>query len=61
MSQENAKASTNSIVWAPRVGSSYSNGWQQLKKYFLELLLITVIGIVIAAPFGIFRDDVDTN
>lgn len=59
MSEENAKSSTNSIVWAPRVGSSYSNGWQQLKKYFLELLLITVIGIVIAAPFGIFRDDVE--
>ena len=59
MSEDNAKTANNSIVWAPRVGSSYSNGWQQLKQYFLELLLITVIGIVIAAPFGIFRDDVE--
>jgi uncharacterized membrane protein len=58
MSEESAKAS-NSIAWAPRVGSSYSNGWQQFKKYFLELLLITVIGIVIGAPFGLFRVDVD--
>jgi len=60
MSEENAEVSNNSVVWAPRVGSSYSNGWQQLKKYFLELLLITVIGIAIGVPFGLFRVDANT-
>ena len=60
MSEDNAKTANSSIVWAPRVGSSYSNGWRGLKKYFLELLLITVIGIVIGVPLGLFRFDVET-
>jgi len=60
MSEENVEVSNNSVVWAPRVGSSYSNGWQQLKKYFLELLLITVIGIAIGVPFGLFPEDANT-
>jgi uncharacterized membrane protein len=60
MIEDNAKTANNSIVWAPRVGSSYSNGWRGLKKYFLELLLITVIGIVIGVPFGLFSVDVET-
>ena len=60
MSEDNAKNASNSLVGAPSVGSSYRNGWQRLKKYFLELLLITVIGIVIGVPLGIFRVDADT-
>ncbi len=32
------------------VGSSYGNGWRQLKKNFLMLLLITIITILIASP-----------
>jgi len=60
MGEDNAKTIHDSSVWAPRVGSSYSNGWQQLKKYFLELLLISVIGIVIGAPLGLFRVGADT-
>ena len=60
MSEENAQAANDSVVSSPRVGSSYSNGWKQLKKYFLELLLITVIGIVIGVPLGLFRVDANT-
>jgi uncharacterized membrane protein len=37
----------------PGVGSSYSNGWRQLWKYFLELLLIGIIGALIGVPAGI--------
>ena len=57
MSEESINITNSSIVWAPRVGASYSNGWKRLKQYFLELLLITAIGIIIAVPFGIFNDD----
>ena len=57
MSEDSVNITNSSIVWAPRVGASYSNGWKRLKQYFLELLLITVIGIIIAVPFGIFNDD----
>lgn len=60
MTEENRGTVHSSNVWVPGVGSSYSNGWQQLKKYFLELLLITVIGIVIGIPIGLFRVDAET-
>ena len=36
----------------PGVGSSYKNGWGKLWKYFLELLLIGIIGFVIGIPSG---------
>jgi uncharacterized membrane protein len=39
--------------YKPGVISSYSNGWQHLWKYFLELLLIIIIGILIALPTGV--------
>ncbi len=37
----------------PGVGSSYGNGWGKLWKYFLELFLIGIIGLVIGIPFGV--------
>jgi len=36
----------------PGVGSSYSNGWRQLWKYFLALLLIGILGAIIDVPSG---------
>lgn len=52
MNQSNAPAIQNSTALVPGVGSCYGNGWQQLWKYILELLLITVIGIVVSLPLG---------
>jgi len=60
MGEENRDAVNSSAAWVPGVRSSYRNGWRQLKKYFLELLLITVIGIVIGVPLGLFRVDIET-
>jgi uncharacterized membrane protein len=37
----------------PGVGSSYKNGWGKLWKYFLELLLIAIIGFTIGIPSAI--------
>jgi len=34
----------------PGVGSSYSHGWKQLWKFFLELFLILIVYIVISIP-----------
>jgi len=36
----------------PNAGDAYSHGWQILKKYFLELLLLAFIGFLIQAPWG---------
>jgi len=43
----------NSAVLVPGVGSSYSNGWGKLWKYFPELFLIGIITVVIGIPAGI--------
>jgi len=60
MSEGSESSASSPVTLVPGVGSSYINGWQQLKKYFLELLLITVIGIVIGVPIGLFRVDAET-
>jgi uncharacterized membrane protein len=39
--------------YKPGVLSSYGNGWQQLWKTFLELLLIIIISILISLPSSI--------
>jgi uncharacterized membrane protein len=36
--------------YKPNVLSSYGNGWRQLWKYFLELLLIIIISFLISLP-----------
>jgi len=43
------------VKTSPEIGvlSSYGNGWRQLWKYFLELFLIGLIGLVIGIPAGI--------
>ena len=46
--EEKRNVSQNSVVLVPGVGSSYGNGWGKLWKYFLELLLIGIIGLVIS-------------
>ncbi len=36
-------------------GGAYGHGWETLKKYFLELLLLTFILMLIDTPFGWFN------
>lgn len=39
----------------PGVGSSYNISWDNLKKNFVELLLVTIIAIAVSIPVGIMR------
>lgn len=50
MSEEKSHNMQNAIVPAPDIGACYGHGWRQLWKYFLELLLISVIAFVIGIP-----------
>ena len=52
MSEEKSQNMQNTVVPAPDVGACYGHGWKQLRKYFLELLLISIIAFVIAIPSG---------
>ncbi len=44
----------NSVMFLPGVGSSYKNGWYQLWKYFLVLLLIGIILVLISSVSSVF-------
>jgi uncharacterized membrane protein len=48
MSSENEKI----VVLTPTVGSVYAFGWGRMKKFFLDLFLITVIFAVVLIPLG---------
>ena len=52
MSEEKSYNLQNAVVPAPDVGACYGHGWHQLWKYFLELLLISVLAFVIGIPSG---------
>lgn len=50
MTQGTVQAPRESTVTIPDVGWCFSNGWQGLWKYFLELLLITIIVFLFSIP-----------
>ncbi len=48
MSQEAEKV----LVLSPTAGSTYGFGWQRMKKFFLDLFLVTIIVGVVLTPIG---------
>ncbi len=59
MSEDKETVAPKAVVLLPGVSSSYGNGWRQLWKYFLELLLISIIAFVISLPAASGRFDGD--
>ena len=59
MAESGEQTPQNSVKLAPGVGSSYSNGWRQMWRYFLELFLIGIIALVISLPSGLGRFDAE--
>ena len=43
----------NITAYPPTIGDSYGNGWRQLWKYFLELLLIGIVMFLFGLPIAI--------
>lgn len=54
--EKNLTMERNSI---PGVGSSYNISWDNLKRNFVELLLITVIAFAISIPVALMRGGAD--
>jgi uncharacterized membrane protein len=50
---------TPSSPFAPFAGRSYSIGWELMMKYFLELLLLLVIGMAIQIPVQLMTKGTD--
>jgi uncharacterized membrane protein len=55
-----APTSSNSLINNPGVLSCYGNGWRQMRKYFLELLLIMVLSFLLSIPtLGLYIDELN--
>ena len=52
MNEKTVTDTKNNAVPSATVGESYRYGWKQFIKYFLELFLISIIVILVQAPFG---------
>ena len=50
----NKKEETSAVILVPEpyAGLAYSFGWDRMKKFFLDLFLITVIVVVVWIPLG---------
>lgn len=55
MSDTKEKAPTSVSVLMPTVGSLYGYGWDQMKKFFLDLFLITMIVAVVLMPLAMIQ------
>ena len=52
MSEDTGNVVKKTVELMPGVFSSFANGWRQMFKYFLGLLLIMIIGFLIGIPSG---------
>lgn len=50
-----------SLVSPPTTGSSLAFGWQQMKKYFLPLLLVIIVLMVVSVPVNILNDRINKS
>lgn len=48
-------ATEKTIVLRPAAGSVYSYGWSRIKKFFLDLFLITIIVAAVYVPLGMIE------
>jgi len=44
----------------PGIGAAYGHGWRQMWKYFLELLLITIVSFLLTIPtLGLYEEEAE--
>lgn len=57
MTEEKKNKTTHmaEIVLMPTAGSAYSFGWHRMKKFFLDLFLISIIVFVVWMPLGMIQ------
>lgn len=55
MSDTKEKATASVSVLMPTVGSLYGYGWDRMKKFFLDLFLITMIVAVVLMPLAMIQ------
>jgi uncharacterized membrane protein len=58
--EEDTKLETQQGKPMPGVWTAYGHGWRQMWKYFLELLLITIVSFLLSIPtLGLYQEKVE--
>ncbi len=52
---ENQEVQTQTVQLKPNFGSAFGHGWRMMMKYFLELLLVSLVVIAAQIPMGIMQ------
>jgi uncharacterized membrane protein len=58
--EDETKPEKSQLRIEPGVGAAYGHGWHQMWKYFLELLLITIVSFLLTIPtLGLYEDKIE--
>jgi len=49
------------VIIDPSYSGAFSHGWQTMKKYFIELLLVIFVLILLSLPMGLVNSFVDSD
>jgi len=52
---ENPEQLNTNPIPAPEIGDAFGHGWEILKKYFVELLLVSIIAAIISTPLWVIN------
>ena len=52
---ENQETQTQTIKLKPDFGSAFGHGWRMMMKYFLELLLVSLVVVASQIPMGLMQ------
>ncbi|MEA1896563.1 MAG: hypothetical protein U9N53_02730 [Bacteroidota bacterium] len=52
---ENQETQTQTIQLKPDFGSAFGHGWRMMMKYFLELLLVSLVVVASQIPMGLMQ------
>jgi len=61
MTEQQTPEMNANLTIDPTYSGAFSHGWQTMKKYFIELLVVILVLILFSIPMGIVNSYLDTN
>ena len=61
MTEQQTPGMPVSVIIEPTYSGAFSHGWQTMKKYFIELLLVVFVLILFSIPMGIMNNFIDRD
>jgi hypothetical protein len=56
MTEQQPSEMPGNVTIEPTYSGAFSHGWQTMKKYFIELLLVIFVLILLSLPMGLFNN-----